>query len=100
MLKLLLKTRLLAMMDRIGGQKKSRKAATAGKLALMALGGLVVLILIGGLVGLLASPLYAGLRDGGMTWLIFALAGTLACVLSFVFTSQCSCLENPRDGGA
>ena len=86
MLKLLLKTRLLAMMDRVGGQKKSRKAATAGKLALMALGGLVVLILIGGLVGLLASPLYAGLRDGGMTWLIFALAGTLACVLSFVFT--------------
>ena len=93
MLKLLLKTRLLAMMDRVGGQKKSRKAATAGTLALMSLGGLVVLILIGGLFCLMVKPLYEGFRDNGLTWLlyamawlIFALAGTLACVLSFVFT--------------
>ena len=86
MLKLLLKTRLLAMMDRVGGQKKSRKAATAGKLALLALGGLVVLALIGGLFGLLISPLYTGFRDSGMTWLIFAMAGALACLLSFMFT--------------
>lgn len=86
MLKLLLKARLLAMMDRIGGQKKSRKAATAGKLTLMVLGGLVLLALICGLFGLLITPLYRGLRDGGMTWLIFAMAGALACLLSFVFT--------------
>ncbi len=86
MLKLLLKARLLAMMDRLGGQKKNRKAATTGKLALMALGGLVVLVLAGGLFGLLVSPLYAGFRDNGMTWLMYAMAAALACVLSFVFT--------------
>ncbi len=78
MLKLLLKTRLMAMMDRVGGQKKSRKAATAGKLALMALGGLVVLILLGGLFAMMVKPLYEGFRDNGLTWLIYASAGALA----------------------
>ena len=85
MLKLLLKTRFLAMLDRVSGQNK-RKAATARKLTLMVLGGLVVLALIGGLFGLLVSPLYTGFRDNGMTWLTYAMAGAMACVLSFVLT--------------
>lgn len=86
MLKLLLKTRLLAMLDRVGGQKKSKKAATKGKLALMVLIGLVVLILVAGLFSRLIEPLYTGYRDAGLTWLLYAMAGGLACALSLVFT--------------
>ena len=86
MLKLLLKTRFMALMDRFSGQKKGKKAATAKKLALLSLGGLAVLILIGAMFALMIKPLYDGFRQGGLTWLIFAMAGCLACILSFVFT--------------
>jgi len=86
MLRLLLKTRILALMDQISGGKKNKTAATAGKLALVALGALIVLGLIGALLGMLLYPLYDNLAKAGLAWLFFALTGAFACMISFMFT--------------
>ena len=86
MLRLLLKTRILALMDQLSGGKKNKKAATAGKLALVAVGGLTVLGLICALLSMMLSPLYDSLAKAGLEWLFFALMGALACMISFMFT--------------
>ena len=86
MLKILLKSRLLALADQFAGQSKGKKAAQLGTwIALAVLG---VLLLVCGGIGLnaLFGGFCAALAAQGQTWAFFAAAGGLAFILALVLT--------------
>ena len=86
MLKILLKSRLMALVDQFSGQTKGKKAAQLG--TYIALAVLGVLLLAGGGVGLnaLFGGFCAALAAQGQTWAFFAAAGGLAFILALVLT--------------
>ena len=86
MLKILLKNRLMALVDQFTGQSKGKKAAQLGTyIAMAALG---VLLMIGGGVGInaLFGGFCAALAAQGQTWAFFAAAGGLAFILAMLLT--------------
>ena len=87
MLKLLLKTRILALADQFSGQSKGKQALNVRKIA--ALAGAAVLLLAGAgyLVSKILGPLYDHLLGAEMEWLYFAMVGATAFLISFMFTS-------------
>lgn len=88
MLKLLLKTRILALADQFSGQSRGRRdSINFRRLAVLAGAGLVLLALLGYLVSLALGPLYRNLEEAGLEWLYFAMTGGAAFLLSFMFTS-------------
>ena len=86
MLKLLLKNRILALLDQFSGQKNGKKAISVGKVALLTVSGLLLVALFGGLLSLIFKPLYSAFAESGITWLYYAGAGAVAFVLSFMMT--------------
>ena len=86
MLKILLKTRLLALLDRLSGQKNGKKAISAGKVAALSVGLLALAGAIGFVLSLLFKPIYEGFSQSGVTWLYYAMAGGVAFLLSFLMT--------------
>lgn len=86
MLKILLKTRLLALLDRFSGSKDGRKAISAGRIAGLLGCGLVLAGLVGWVFSLLCRPICEGFSQNGVLWLYYALAGGIAFLLSFLMT--------------
>ena len=86
MLKILLKTRILALLDRFSGSKNGKKAISAGKIAGLLACGLVLAGLIGWVLSLICRPICAGFSQNGVLWLYYALAGGVAFLISFLMT--------------
>ena len=86
MLKLLLKTRLLALIDQFSGQKNGKKALSAGRIVLVAGLALLLLCMIGLILGLILTPLYSSFTEAGIGWLFYAGTGALSFVVSFMVT--------------
>ena len=86
MLKLLLKTRLLALIDQFSGQKNGRKAISTGRIILLTGGGLLLLALIGLVLSMMLAPLYDSFSKNNLAWLYYAGSGALGFVLSFMVT--------------
>ena len=86
MIKILLKTRLLALLDRFSGSKNGKKAIDSGKIAMLTVCVLVLAGLAGWALSLLCKPIYNGFSQNGVTWLYYALAGGVAFLLSFMMT--------------
>ena len=87
MLKLLLKTRVLALADQFSGQSKDKQALNVRKIAVLAGAAVLLLVLVGYLVSKILSPLYQNMQAADMEWLYFAMVGGLAFMISFMFTS-------------
>ena len=87
MLKLLLKTRFLALADQFSGQSKGKRAISVRRIVLLALAALLLLVLAGYLVGLFLTPLYKSLQKADLEWLYFALTGVASFLVSFMLTS-------------
>ena len=87
MLKLLLKTRFLALADQFSGQSKGKRAISVRKIALLAVAALLLLVLAGYVVSLLLTPLYKTLLKSDLEWLYFALTGVGAFLISFMLTA-------------
>ena len=87
MLKLLLKTRILALADQFSGQTKGKQALNVRKIAMLAGAALLLLAGAGWLVSKILGPLYNNMLAAGMEWLYFAMVGGLAFLISFMFTS-------------
>ena len=87
MLKLLLKTRFLALADQFSGQSKGKRAISVRRIVLLALAALLLLVLAGYLVGLFHTPLYKSLQKADLEWLYFALTGVASFLVSFMLTS-------------
>ena len=87
MLKLLLKTRILALADQFSGQSKGKQAMNVRKIAVLAGAALLLLAGAGWLVSKVLGPLYVNMLALGMEWLYFAMVGGLAFLISFMFTS-------------
>ena len=86
MLKILLKTRMLALLDRFSGSKDGKKAISAGRVAGLLLCGLVLAGLAGWVLSLVFRPICEGFSHNGVLWLYYALAGGVAFLLSFLMT--------------
>ena len=86
MIKILLKTRLLALLDRFSGSKNGKKAISAGKIAGLLVCGLVLAGLVGWVLSLLCRPICEGFSQNGVLWLYYALAGGVAFLISFLMT--------------
>ena len=86
MLKLLLKNRLLSLMDRFAGQSKGKKAASAGVFAAEAI--LCILLLGCAAIGInaLLGPMCLGFISGGTTWAIYGFLACFALLGSLFFT--------------
>ncbi len=87
MLKLLLKTRILALADQFSGQSKGKQAMNVRKIGVLAGAALLLLVGAGYLVSKILGPLYNNMLAAGMEWLYFAMVGGLAFLISFMFTS-------------
>ena len=87
MLKLLLKTRVLALVDQFSGQSKGKQAINVRKIALLACTAVLTLCLFGFLLSKVLKPLYINMAGMDMEWLYFAMVGGLAFLVSFMFTS-------------
>ena len=87
MLKLLLKTRILALADQFSGQTKGKQALNVRKITVLAGAALLLLVGAGYLVSKILGPLYNNMLAAGMEWLYFAMVGGLAFLISFMFTS-------------
>ena len=87
MLKILLRTRLLALLDRFSGSGKGKKALDTRKIAFLIVAGIVLLGLAGLLLSALLRPMYESLGKTDQEWLYFALAGAGAFLVSFMMTS-------------
>ena len=87
MLKLLLKTRILALADQFSGQTKGKQAINVRKIALLACTAVLTLCLLGFLLSKVLKPLYINMAGMDMEWLYFAMVGGLAFLVSFMFTS-------------
>ena len=87
MLKLLLKTRILALADQFSGQSKGKQALNFRKIAVLACAAVLTLGLGGYLLSRILEPLYRNMQGAGLEWLYFALVGSAAFLLSFMFTS-------------
>lgn len=87
MLKLLLKTRFLALADQFSGQSKGKRAISIRRIVLLAVAALLLLALAGYVVSLLLTPLYKTLLKSDLEWLYFALTGVAAFLISFMLTS-------------
>ena len=72
MLKLLLKTRFLALADQFSGQSKGKRAISVRRIVLLAVAALLLLALAGYVVSLLLTPLYKTLLKSDLEWLYFA----------------------------
>lgn len=86
MLKILLKARLLALLDQLSGSKDGRKAISAGKVVRLLVCALVLAGLIGWVLSLAFRPIFEGFRQNGLVWLYYALAGGVAFLISFLMT--------------
>ena len=86
MLRLLLKNRVLALMDRFAGRRSGKKATSTARIVLFSLLGLALLVMIGGFLASLIYPLFDAFSQGGLTWLAFALAGCATVLASFMLT--------------
>ena len=86
MLKILLKNRLLALVDQLSGQSKGKKAAQIGTYAALVLLG--VLILIGTCFGVnaLFGNVAARMAERGESWAVYAFAGALGFLLALFLT--------------
>ena len=87
MLKLLLKTRFLALADQFSGQSKGKRAISVRRIVLLAVAALLLLALAGYVVSLLLTPLYKTLLKSDLEWLYFALTGVGAFLISFMLTA-------------
>lgn len=87
MLKLLLKTRFLALADQFSGQSKGKRAISVRRIVLLAVAALLLLALAGYVVSLLLTPLYKTLLKSDLEWLYFALTGVAAFLISFMLTA-------------
>ena len=87
MLKLLLKTRILALADQFSGQSKGKQALNVRRIAVLAGAALLLLAGAGYLVSKILGPLYNNMLAADMEWLYFAMVGGLAFLISFMFTS-------------
>jgi len=87
MLKVLLKTRVLALLDQFTGGNKGKHALDKRKIAVLLLSVLLLLVAAGFLLSLLLRPIYTSLAAADKEWLYFALAGAAAFLLSFIFTA-------------
>ena len=87
MLKLLLKTRILALADQFSGQSKGKQALNVRRIAVLAGAALLLLVGAGYLVSKILGPLYNNMLAADMEWLYFAMVGGLAFLISFMFTS-------------
>lgn len=87
MLKLLLKTRFLALADQFSGQSKGKRAISVRRIILLAVAALLLLALAGYVVSLLLTPLYKTLLKSDLEWLYFALTGVGAFLISFMLTA-------------
>lgn len=86
MLKILLKSRLLAIADQFSGQSKGKKAATiTSHITLIVLG---LLLMVGAAVGVnaLLGGTVAALAPQGLTWGFYAAAGGLSLIASLFLT--------------
>ena len=86
MLKILIKARILDLLDQFSGKSKKKKAASVGKIALLLGGGLLLLALLAGFFGLILSPMYPSMAEAGLKWLFFAIGGIMTLLISFMFT--------------
>ena len=86
MLKILIKARILDLLDQFSGKSKKKKAAGVGKIALLLGGGLLLLALLAGFFGLILSPMYPSMAEAGLKWLFFAIGGIMTLLISFMFT--------------
>ena len=86
MLRLLLKNRVLALMDRFAGRKRGKKATSTGRIVLFSLLGLALLVMIGAFLASLIYPLFDAFSQEGLTWLFFALVGCATVLASFMMT--------------
>lgn len=87
MLKILLKTRLLALLDRFSGSGKGKKALDTRKITFLIILGIALLGITGYLLSLVLRPMYASIGKTENVWLYFALAGAAAFLVSFMMTS-------------
>lgn len=87
MLKLLLKTRFLALADQFSGQSKGKRAISVRRIVLLAVAALLLLALAGYVVSLLLTPLYKTLLKSDLEWLYFALTGVAAFLIAFMLTA-------------
>jgi len=86
MLKILIKARMMDLLDQFSGKSKGKKAADKGKIALLFFGGLALLALLAGFFGLIMSPMYSSMAEAGLKWLFFAIGGISTLLISFLFT--------------
>ena len=86
MLKILIKARMLELLDQFSGKKKSKTAVSTGKIALLLLGGLALLALLAAFFGMMLSPMYPSMAAAGLKWLFFAIGGIMTLLISFMFT--------------
>ena len=87
MLKILLKTRLLALLDRFSGSGKGKKALDTRKITFLIILGIALLGITGYLLSLVLRPMYASIVKTENVWLYFALAGAAAFLVSIMMTS-------------
>ena len=86
MLKILLKNRLLALVDQFAGQSRGRKAAQLGTYIVMIVLGVLLLIGAGAGLNALFGGFCAALAAQGETWAFYAAAGGLAFILALILT--------------
>ena len=73
MLKLLLKTRVLALVDQFSGQSKGKQAINVRRIVLLACTAVLTLCLFGFLLSKILKPLYINMAGMDMEWLYFAM---------------------------
>ena len=86
MLKILLKNRFLALMDKFTGQSKAKKAATVGVLAAEIVLGILLLVAAAYGVSALFGNLCAALAASGYTWVFYGIAAGVAFIAALMLT--------------